>query len=196
MGHFLRRGDVLLFRSAKKLGPVVREGQRRPGQRYPPAVNHAAIVTRSGEPAIEPVAEIVEAAYPVVRRVALYPQHADDMVWSYRPLWIPSEDLEDIVRRIEARVGDPYPYLDLLTTGIDIKLFGGRPVTSWLTRWTWGSKCTGMVAEEFERRNRDHRITAERGWFATPAGIERWFLDRPRSFVCTWNGFPREWRAA
>lgn len=198
MRYWIQRGDVVLFMSSSKLGAAVGEGQRKPGEKYQPPARHAAVVVEDGNPADEPSAVIVEAAYPFVRRVPLYPTHAADMVWCYRPVFIPPFDLEDIVRRIEARVGEPYPYLDLLTAGIDTKVFGGHPVTSWLTRVTWGSKCSSLVAEEFERRNRVYRISKERGWFATPAGIQRWVTatERRGAYPVPWNGFPQQWRAA
>lgn len=190
--HFIRRGDVLLFRSASSLGRAVREGQRIPGQKYAPAVNHVGLVVRSGEPAREPYALIVEGASKV-RRGTLYEHHADDFVWCYRP-FLPAYDLEAIVRSVEGRVGEPYSVLEMLTQLADHKLFRGRVVARWLTRPIWGSQCSTLVAEEFERAG--HPIAERASWACAPADIERYFLDRPGRYVCAWSGFPRDWRAA
>lgn len=188
----MRRGDVLLFHSKSKLGRLVREGQRIPGQKYAPAVSHVALVVKSGEPAREPFAEIVEGS-DKARRVRLFDKHADDFVWCYRPVMVPEYWLERAVRMVEARVGEPYSFFELPAKGIDNKLFGGRVVVRWATRIIWGANCDGLVAEPFARVG--YPISQRAAWACTPADIEALFLANRGAFPCTWSGFPKEYAA-
>lgn len=188
--YFFRRGDILLHMGTSKFGSFVPEGMRPPGRKYKWPYTHVSWVVKDGEPAREPYAEIVEAANKV-RRIALYPEHADDFVWCFRPMGIHPDVLELIAQDIEDRVGDPYGIFEIPAKWLDIKLFGGHIVTRWIPRVIWGANCDGLGAEVFEKYG--HPIAGKPGWACTVNDIAEWMLARPSEYVVTWNGKVREY---
>lgn len=190
--HYVRRGDLLLFMSGSNLGSLVREGQRVPGRPKCPA-NHVGWCVKSGEVATNPHAEMVEAASHF-RRNTLWERHQRDHVWCYRLTAVPRETLDAITEALVARVGEPYPFLDMVSQLLDRKLFGGRCVTRWLTRPVWGQQCSSAVDDE--ARKFGVRLSQGRSWASSPGDVMEWVTGpgrRELGTVLTFSGYPFEY---
>lgn len=141
----LERGDIVLTRGSSWLARAIQINQMTRHDKYPAVVNHVAIVSIAG-----PLhkAQIVEADKKV-REGRLIDYHGNDHVFAYRPKNIPSWKLDAIVRRVEAKLGRTYGYLEFFPQQLDHGLFGGAVVLRRLAPFIPGEQCSTLVAQAF-----------------------------------------------